>query len=117
MHCQKGNDRLSKEKQMASIHKAASVSPSLHSQRILSAHSTRATRVAGVTKLAFLLARSDSRTPRAREQAVQTWMGVPNAMVFVNVSASGGHPTGTTASATQLRISPTASPSKKICTS
>src|SRR5215472_9662206 len=44
-------------------------------------------------------------------------MLVPSSMVFFNVSASGGHPTGTTASATQLRISPTASPSKKMCTS
>src|SRR2546422_917613 len=78
------------------------ISP-LHSQRILSAHSTRAMRVAGVAKLACLLARSDSRTPRAREQAVQTWMFVPSSMVFVSVSANGGHPTGTTAFATQLR--------------
>lgn len=89
----------------------------LHSQRILSAHSTSATRVAGVAKLAFLLARSASRTPRAREQAVQTWMLVPSSIVFARISASGGHPTGTTASETQLRISPTASPSMKICTS
>src|SRR5258708_19389881 len=46
-------------------------------------------RVAGVAKLARFLARSASKTPRAREQAVQTWMFVPSSMVFVSVSASG----------------------------
>src|SRR5215469_10887749 len=44
-------------------------------------------------------------------------MGMCNSTVLARREASGGQPTGTTASDTQLRISPTASPNRKICTS
>src|SRR5215813_15089640 len=44
-------------------------------------------------------------------------MGTCNSTVLARIEASGGQPTGTTASDTQLRISPTASPNRKICTS
>src|SRR6266567_5557520 len=55
--------------------------------------------------------------PTAWEQAVQTCNRVPAETVFTKVSAKGGHPTGTTAFATQLRMRDTASPSRKIWTS
>ena len=70
--------------------------------------------VAGVANVAFFDTRSASKTPRAFEQAVQTWILMPSAIVDARVSPSGGHPTGTTAAATGLRINETASPSKKI---
>jgi hypothetical protein len=60
--------------------------------------------------------KSASTTLRAREHVVQTWMDTPSSIVLGKVSASGGQPSGTTASATGLRISDTASPSKKIWT-
>jgi len=90
---------------------------SAHSLMILSDHSTSWISVAGVAKVAFFAARSDSKTPRAFEQAVQTWILIPISIVFASVSRNGGHPTGTTASETGLRISDTASPSKNIWTS
>ena len=55
--------------------------------------------------------------PRAREQAPQTWSGTRCAIVFASASDSGAHPTGTTELATAARMSETASPSRKICTS
>src|SRR5215813_13867703 len=73
--------------------------------------------MAGLAKEAFLPARSVSRTPRALEQAPQTWIGMPNATVARKVSANGGQPTGTTAFATGSRIRETASPRRKICAS
>jgi hypothetical protein len=88
-----------------------------HSLRILSAHTVRATSVGGTANVAFLDSRSLSRTPRAREHAVQTWIGTFRAWVLVRISASGGHPTGTTALATGVRIRETASPSRKTWTS
>src|SRR5262249_44470430 len=57
-----------------------------YSLRILSAHSTSATRLGGVTNRAFLFLRSSSRTTRAREQAVQTWIGMLWAMVLGMIS-------------------------------
>src|SRR5271169_3259883 len=50
----------------------------LHSLSTLSADSTRRTKVAGVANVAPLPCRSVSRTPRALEQAVQTWMRTLN---------------------------------------
>src|SRR5262249_43162844 len=88
-----------------------------HSLRILSAHTVRATRVGGTANVAFLPSSSASRTPRAREHAVQTWSGILWARVLARISASGGQPTGTTALATGVRSSETASPSRKIWTS
>ena len=88
-----------------------------HSLKILSAHPTSATNVAGVAKVAFFLRRSASRTPRAREHAVQTWIGTFSEIVWLKISAKGGHPTGTTAFATGCRMTETASPSRKICDS
>src|SRR5215472_7315188 len=44
-------------------------------------------------------------------------MGICNSTVLARIEASGGQPTGTTASDTQLRISEAASPNRKICTS
>ena len=47
-----------------------------YSLRILSAHSTNATKSGGVTNRAFLASRSASRTARAREHAVQILSGI-----------------------------------------
>jgi hypothetical protein len=44
-------------------------------------------------------------------------MGILRAATFPRTSETGGQPTGTTASATDRRMSPTASPSRKIWTS
>src|SRR5262245_14138142 len=77
----------------------------------------RRTRIDGFANDAFFPARSVSRTPRALDQAPQTWIGMPSATVARSVSASGGQPTGTTAFATGSRISETASPRRKICAS
>ncbi len=43
-----------------------------YSVRTLSAHCTRPTKIVGLANVAFLPARSLSRTPRALEQAPQT---------------------------------------------
>src|SRR5690349_12913045 len=80
----------------------------------LSAHSINCTNMDGLAKVAFFPSRSVSRTPRAREHAPQTWIGIPSEMVLSRISASGGHPTGTTASATGVRMRETPSPNKKI---
>src|SRR5215510_511291 len=61
------------------------------------------TRIDGFANDAAFPARSVSRTPRALEQAPQTWIGMPSATVVRSVSASGGQPTGTTAFATGSR--------------
>jgi hypothetical protein len=79
---------------------------------ILSAHSISFTRVVGVAKVAFFPIKSDWLTPRAREQAVQTWIWISNEIVFDKISLSGGQPTGTTESERQLRMSETASPNR-----
>src|SRR5439155_15418698 len=103
----------------ASARRPSPVTPEgqAYSVRTLSAHPTRLTKTSGLAKLAFLDARSDSRTPRALAQAPQTWMRMPCPTVARSVSASGGHPTGTTAFATGFRINETASPSRKTWTS
>src|SRR5262249_15191018 len=88
-----------------------------HSVRILSAPSTSATSFGGSENAAFFPARSSARTPRAREQAPQTWIGTRCAITFASASESGAQPTGTTAFATTVRISETASPSKNTWTS
>ena len=85
-----------------------------HSLSTLSAHSTSATRLGGVTNRAFLPSRSSSRTARAREQAVQTWIGMPWAMLLGIISDRGGQPTGVTAFISSSFIRLTASPSKNI---
>src|SRR5262249_32149147 len=85
-----------------------------HSLSTLSAHSMSCTSIAGLAKEAFFPARSDSRTPRALEQAPQTWTGTPSTTVARRISASGGQPTGTTAAATGSRMRDTASPRMKI---
>src|SRR5689334_9598698 len=87
-----------------------------YSVRILSAHSTSATSFGGSENAAFLPARSSARTPRAREQAPQTWIGTRCAITFASASESGAQPTGTTAFATTVRIRDTASPSRKTWT-
>src|SRR5690349_17241868 len=43
-------------------------------------------------------------------------MGTRRAAIFSMVSTRGGHPTGTIALATALRMTETASPRRKICT-
>ena len=83
----------------------------------LSAHSTKATRSGGVTNLEFFPARSVSRTARAREHAVQTFIGILCSMVLRKISVSGGHPTGVTDCINSSFIRLTASPSRKILTS
>src|SRR5215471_8444225 len=82
----------------------------------LSAHSTRETKMVGLPNLAPQGARSDSTMPRARLQAPQAKIGILRAATFSMVSISGGHPTGTMAAATGLRITETASPRRKIWT-
>src|SRR5271166_223974 len=88
-----------------------------HSLSTLSTVSTRCTSVAGVANAAPLPCRSDSRTPRALEHAVQTWIFTPSSIVRASTSRNGGQPTGTIASASEVRISDTASPSKNMSTS
>src|SRR5258708_7696921 len=76
----------------------------LYSTMMRSAHSTRLTKIAGVPNFAPQLLRSPSETPRARLQAPQAKMGMCLAAIFSSVSASGGHPTGSTELAVALRI-------------
>src|SRR5262245_29023240 len=80
-----------------------------YSETILSDHSINPTRMLGLANDAFFPARSESRTPRAREHAPQTWIGIFRFTVAAKISASGGQPTGTTAFATGCRMSDTAS--------
>ena len=87
-----------------------------YSVSTLSAHSTSPTKMTGVANVAFLPARSLSRTPRALAHAPQTWIGILCSTVFAMASDSGAQPTGTTDAATALRINVTASPSRKIWT-
>src|ERR1700722_1022013 len=54
--------------------------------------------------------------PRAREHAPHAKIWIFLADTFSSVCARGAQPTGTTASASLLRIKPTASPSRKIWT-
>jgi hypothetical protein len=61
---------------------------------ILSAHSTRETKIAGVPNFAPQVAKSVSVTPRAREQAPQEKTGMCFAMTFSCISLRGGQPTG-----------------------
>jgi len=67
--------------------------------------------------VAFFAVKSVSKTPRAFEQAVQTWIGILSSIALARAWERGGHPTGMTASAMGVRMRETASPSKKICTS
>jgi hypothetical protein len=53
--------------------------------------------------------------PRALAQAPQTCIGSFLATLVASASDKGGHPTGTTALATTLRISDTASPIPVVC--
>lgn len=69
-----------------------------------SAHSTSDTKIAGLPNFAPQLIKSVSVTPRAREQAPQEKTGMRLARIFSRVSASGGQPTGVTASAVAFRI-------------
>ena len=71
-----------------------------YSLSTLSAHSTSLTSVATVANDAFLPSKSLSESPRALEHVLHTWIGMRWLMVCAMVCASGGHPTGTTASAT-----------------
>src|SRR5215475_1825218 len=83
---------------------------------ILSAHSTKETKIFGLPNFAPYSARSASVTPRAREQAPHALIGIFLVTSLPRTSASGGEPTGTTALATDFRIRETASPRRKICT-
>jgi len=65
-----------------------------HSVITRSAHSINETKIAGLPNFAPQLFKSDSVTPRAREQAPQEKIGMCFAMTFSSVSLSGGHPTG-----------------------
>jgi hypothetical protein len=56
----------------------------------------------GVAKVAFLPARSLSRTPRALAHAPQTWMGTLCSKAFAMAYESGAQPTGTMDAATAL---------------
>ena len=87
-----------------------------YSVSTLSAHSQSSTKMTGVANVAFLPARSLSRTPRALAHAPQTWIGTLCSRAFAMASDSGGQPTGTMEAATALRINVTASPSRKIWT-
>jgi hypothetical protein len=89
----------------------------LYSLRILSAHSTNATRSGGVTNRAFLPSRSASRTARARAHVVQMLSGILCPIVSCIISERGGQPTGVTEFFVSFLIRFTASPSKNICTS
>jgi hypothetical protein len=51
----------------------------------------------GSANAAFFPSRCSASTPRAREQAPQTWMGIRCSIVVRSVSRSGGQPTGTIA--------------------
>src|SRR5918994_2173510 len=83
----------------------------------LSAHSISCTSMDGLAKVAFFPSRCVSKTPRAREHAPQTWIGIPSEIVFSRVCARGGHPTGMIEFATGFRIRETPSPRRKIWTS
>lgn len=85
-----------------------------YSTMILSAHSTRETKIAGLPNLAPHCVRSLSETPRARPQAPQAKTGMCLATSFSSVSLSGGHPIGRMALAVALRISEVASAKRKI---
>src|SRR5579862_6414373 len=84
-----------------------------HSAMILSAHSTRPTKIAGLPNLKPHCVTSASVTPRERLHAPQANTGILAATILSNVSFSGGQPMGTTASTTLLRVSTVASPSRK----
>jgi hypothetical protein len=69
-----------------------------------SAHSTKPTKTAGLPNFAPHCVTSASVTPRARLQAPQAKTGMCLAMIFSNVSLSGGQPTGMTAFTVAFRI-------------
>jgi hypothetical protein len=83
---------------------------------ISSAHSTSETKIVGLPNFAPQLSRSVCATDRARQQAPHAQICTCRAATFFMVSSNGGQPTGTTAGAADLRISETASPSRKIWT-
>jgi hypothetical protein len=82
----------------------APLASNVHSVTIRSAHSTSETNIAGLPKPASQASRSDSVTPRAREQDPQEKTGMCFATTFSRSSFRGGQPIGKMAAAVAFRM-------------